>query len=317
MAGESLQQYKQKQPQVSYINSTVSANRNNKAYRTAYNRSHMPGFSASIFPNGSKLTFQGSSYDPILANNSVLPSTGSSSGTNVLNTLTNVFTVATGALGLAAVVGQTVNLFKSNKSDDKSDDGFTKKESKEIARNTENVNDTVTAIDTCLDTAKGMDETSSQSDLQTMATNLQDLATIAGKQKAEAERNIESAKRSLEILNPQLTSINTKKGSLLSQKANKSKLLEDLKNGDTLNRPEQYKNLSDVQVKNLISQLEKEIALLDKDIKKCDDEFDKIKCQISVKQKIIEDNTQTKKLMAAKESTARAEQKRIDGYVQK
>ena len=89
----------------------------------------MPGFSASIFPNGSKLTWQGSSYDPILANNSVFPTSSSSSGTNALNTITNVFAVATGALGLAAAVGQTVNLFKSNKSDD----GFTKKESKEIA----------------------------------------------------------------------------------------------------------------------------------------------------------------------------------------
>ena len=307
MAGDSLQQYKQKQPQVSYINSTVSANRNNNAYRTAYNRSHMPGFSASIFPNGSKLTWQGSSYDPILANNSVFPTSSSSSGTNALNTITNVFAVATGALGLAAAVGQTVNLFKSNKSDD----GFTKKESKEIARNTENVEDTTEALDACIATAKNLDENSSQSKIRTAVDNLSMVESQATRQKQDAICNVTSAQRSLRLINDKKLEEENVRNGLLGNKSSLTEQIKEAENTDTSNMTEEQKSAH----KAKISKLKQQLKEVENKIKDSDKKLEKFDKEIAVQNEIIKNNRETAKIMEAKATDAKNEITRLNSFV--
>ena len=79
MAGESLQQYKQKQQQVFYTNACSPSNnfgRNHEATKTPYERSGSNGYPSLIFSNIPNMNWQGKTYDSILANNSIPKNSG-------------------------------------------------------------------------------------------------------------------------------------------------------------------------------------------------------------------------------------------------
>lgn len=307
MAGESLQQYKQKQPQA-FLNAgspSNNFNRNHEATKNPYNRSGLNGYQSCIFSNIPNMNWQSKTYDSILANYSI-PS-GSSSGKNALDTLTTIFGVATGAAGLFVAGKQVYDLFKSNKNDGT----FSKKDSKEISRNTEDASDTAAALDACIETAKGLDENSSQSKIRTAVNNLTHVEEQAKRQRKEALCNATSAERSLKLINGKKLDEQNVKNGLLVNKSSLSEQINDLENADTSNMTDAQKSAH----KSKISKLKQQLKDVEKKIENSDKKLEQFDKEIAVQNEIIKNNKETAKNMETKSADAKAEITRLNGLV--
>lgn len=307
MAGESLQQYKQKQQQVFWTNAGMPSNnfsRNHDATTTPYERSGSNGYPSLIFSNIPNMNWQGKTYDSILANNSV----SRNSGSDVMTTISTIFTAATGALGLAAAVGQTVSLFSSNKSDG----GFSRKESKEIAKNTENADEISSALDSSISTAETVNEKTSAGTLDKVTKNLQNSIKQANGKITLAQGAANSAKITRDRLDGERTDISAERDAL---NVDISALSEQLK---TLNKKD-TKNMTAQELaahKKEISDLEAQIKTKEKLVKDKDNQIEQLTSRIEVQDEIIKENNNVVKDLKAKVNLATKQMERINSIHQ-
>lgn len=310
MAGESLQQYKQKQQQVFWTNAGMPSNnfnRNHEATKKPYNRSGSNGYPSLIFSNIPNMNWQGKTYktyDSILANNSIPKNSGKK---DTLTTISNIFGVATSVAALAVTGKQVYDLFKSNKGDGT----FSKKETKEIAKKTEDATDTAAALDACIETAKGLDENSSQSKIRTAVNNLTHVEEQAKRQRKEALCNVTSAERSLKLINDKKLDVENEKNGLLANKSSLSDQIKDSENADT-------SDMTDVQKsahKAKISELKQQLKEVEKKIENSDKKLEQFDKDIAVQQEIIKNNNETAKNLATKAADAKSEITRLNNLV--
>ena len=177
MGNNSLQNYnKNLSPFTGAGTPANNFNRNHEA--TSVNR---PGGLYMRYNNSNSIFGNYYSKDPITNFGDISYSNKKSAG----EIITTIFAGLTGALGLVGTVASIVSLFQQNKQTNGVNNGFTRKESKEIKRNTENTTDINTAIDSTIETAQNLDENASVDTLMKASENLRNSITQATNQNVE------------------------------------------------------------------------------------------------------------------------------------
>ena len=191
------------------------------------------------------------------------------------------------ALPLGMGIFQIVKAFKGGKSQNAN--GFSRKENKTINNNTENIDDTMTALNSTIQTAeslgddapwKSMDETS-----KTLSRNIE----TANAEIKKAVCNAETAKNNKKTIVGKRDAERINYNSLLEQKAaisnNLEQLNKQLTNADENMTPEQKS-----KIKEQISTLEKELKDIEKKINDSEKKITDFEQQIKVQEQIISNN---------------------------
>lgn len=249
--------------------------------------------------------------DRILYSNGLWNSSSSSSKSG--NGLAILGTVI-GALGAIGGVALPIfSLVAAKKENDAQLAGFSRSERKEISKGTTNSEDTMTALNSCVSTANGVDENTSSETLIKVNNNLTKSIDTAEAQKSEALRNAETAKATKNTKTQALQSEQAVMDGLLNEKANLTNKIGDLKK--QLDNPE----LSDEKK----SEIKKEIAELNKDLKEIEDKIedsqkkiDNIQAEIDVQDEIISQNTQTANTIETRLETAREAVAKVNNMIE-
>lgn len=292
MGNNSLQNYnKNLSPFTGAGTPANNFNRNHEA--TSVNR---PGGLYMRYNNSNSIFGNYYSKDPITNFGDISYSNKKSAG----EIITTIFAGLTGALGLVGTVASIVSLFQQNKQTNGVNNGFTRKESKEIRRNTENTTDINTAIDSTIETAQNLDENASVDTLMKASENLRNSITQATNQKNDAERNVSTATTTKKNLEKSQQQEQTVYDGLLNDKAAAEKELSTLEKADTSKMTPEQKAAHNKQ----ISEIKQKISKIKKQIEKSDEKLQKLEKEIQVQQQIITNNTEVVNILESKILTA-------------
>ena len=170
----------------------------------------------------------------------------------------------------------------------------------------------MTALNSCVSTANGVDENTSSETLTNINNNLINAIETAEAQKSEALRNAETAKATKKTKIQALRSEQAIKDGLLNEKANLKNKIGDLKK--QLDNPE----ISDAQkdaIKKQIDVLDKQLKETEDKIKESQNKIDDIQAEIDVQDEIIKRNTQTANTFEARIKAARQAAKKVDNMI--
>ncbi len=217
--------------------------------------------------------------------------------------------------GISTLFGLALPLasFFTSKKDNANNAGFSKAERKEISQNTTNSNDSMTALNSCINTANGVDENTSSETLTNINNNLINAIETAEAQKSEALRNAETAKATKNTKIQALRSEQAIKDGLLNEKANLINKIGDLKK--QLDNPE----ISDAQkdaIKKQIDVLDKQLKETEDKIKESQNKIDDIQAEIDVQDEIINRNTQTANTFEARIKAARQAAAKVNNIIE-
>ncbi len=292
MGNNSLQNYnKNLSPFTGAGTPANNFNRNHEA--TSVNR---PGGLYMRYNNSNSIFGNYYSKDPITNFGDISYSNKKSAG----EIITTIFAGLTGALGLVGTVASIVSLFQQNKQTNGVNNGFTRKESKEIRRNTENTTDINTAIDSTIETAQNLDENASVDTLMKASENLRNSITQATNQKNDAERNVSTATTTKKNLEKNQQQEQTVYDGLLNDKAAAEKELSTLEKADTSKMTPEQKAAHNKQ----ISEIKQKISKIKKQIEKSGEKLQKLEKEIQVQQQIITNNTEVVNILESKILTA-------------
>lgn len=292
MGNNSLQNYnKNLSPFTGAGTPANNFNRNREA--TSVNR---PGGLYMRYNNSNSIFGNYYSKDPITNFGDISYSNKKSAG----EIITTIFAGLTGALGLVGTVASIVSLFQQNKQTNGVNNGFTRKESKEIRRNTENTTDINTAIDSTIETAQNLDENASVDTLMKASENLRNSITQATNQKNDAERNVSTATTTKKNLEKNQQQEQTVYDGLLNDKAAAEKELSTLEKADTSKMTPEQKAAHNKQ----ISKIKQKISKIKKQIEKSGEKLQKLEKEIQVQQQIITNNTEVVNILESKILTA-------------
>lgn len=250
--------------------------------------------------------------DRILTTNGIYSPVSVSSSDSGKNGLA-IFGMVLGGLGaLGSIALPLISLFASKNSNNAQNAGFSRAERKEISRGTTNSEDSMTALNSCVSTANGVDENTSSETLTNINNNLINAIETAEAQKSEALRNAETAKATKNTKIQALRSEQAIKDGLLNEKANLKNKIGDLKK--QLDNPE----ISDAQkdaIKKQIDVLDKQLKETEDKIKESQNKIDDIQAEIDVQDEIINRNTQTANTFEARIKAARQAAKNVDNMI--
>ena len=201
------------------------------------------------------------------------------------------------ALPLGMGIFQIVKAFKGDKAQNAN--GFSRKENKTINNNTENIDDTMTALNSTIQTAESLGDDASVDKMQKTSYTLKQAIETATDEKNTALQNASTAKENKKTIVGKRDDEKINYDSLLEQKADISNQLEQLNNqltnADKNMTPEQKSEL-----KQKISTLEKKLKDIEKKISDSKKKIDEFEQQIKVQEQIISNNeTAAKNLNAA------------------
>ena len=250
--------------------------------------------------------------DRILATNGLYSLSTSSSTSSGMNGWA-IFGLIMGGLGaLGSIALPLISLFKS-KNDNGQNTGFSKAENKEIARNTANSEDSMTALNSNINTANSVDENTSAETLADINKNLTSAISRAEDEKNEALRGIREAQANKNTKTSELRSEQTIMDGLLNEKAKITNDIDKLKK--QLDNPE----ISDEQkdaIKKQIDALEKQLKDKEDEIDKSQRKIDDIQAEIAVQDEIINRNTQTANTIEARLKSARTAAAKVDNMIE-
>ena len=163
-----------------------------------------------------------------------------------------------------------------------------RKESKEINRNTSNTDDAMNALDSSITTAEEVLNTSNDPDtIQSAHENLMASITNAQTARTDAYGKKETASNTKRNIETQKQTKENECNGLKNEKATLTNQLNELKGQDTSNMTDEQKTA----LKKQISELETQIKQKDKDIEKVQKQINEYAQQIAVQQQIIDNNT--------------------------
>lgn len=228
--------------------------------------------------------------DSILSSNGLIGTTTSSSSTDSGMNGWTIAGLAISALGVAgSIAAPIISLIKSKKDGNTQGSEFSKAERKEIAQNTPEHEDYVSNLNSCIQTAEGIDKNTGVTTAGETLKNLTNAIKAATEIKNEASRKITTAQATIKNKRKDLTNEQNTRNDLSISITNTENELSSLKERlKADNLTEEEKNELNTQIENL----EKDIEKMKKDRNKCDENIDKLNAEIEVQQQIIDNNTQ-------------------------
>lgn len=249
--------------------------------------------------------------DRILATNGLYSSSTSSSTSSGMNGWA-IFGLIMGGLGaLGSIALPLISLFKS-KNDNGQNAGFSKAENKEIARNTANSEDSMTALNSNINTANSVDENTSAETLADINKNLTAAINRAEAEKSKALRNKSEAEANKNTKTSELRSEQTVMDGLLNQKADISSKIDKLEKQDTSNMTDDQK----AELKQKIADLKQQLKDIEDDIDESQRKIDDIQAEIAVQDEIINRNTQTANTIESRLKSARTAAAKVNNMIE-
>lgn len=217
--------------------------------------------------------------------------------------------------GISTLFGLALPLasFFTSKKDNANNAGFSKAERKEISQNTTNSNDSMTALNSCINTANSVDENTSSETLANVNNNLKKAIETAEAQKSDALRNVETAKAAKKPKTRALQNEQVIMDGLLNEKADLTKEIGDLK------KQLENSELSDEQkdtIKKQIDNLEKQLKETEDKIEDSQKKIDDIQAAIDVQDEIIKRNTQTSNAIETRLKAARQAAAKVNNIIE-
>lgn len=252
--------------------------------------------------------------DSILSSNGLIGTTTSSSSTDSGMNGWTIAGLAISALGVAgSIAAPIISLIKSKKDGNTQGSEFSKAERKEITRNTTDSNDSMTALNSCINTANGVDENTSSETLVNINNNLTDAITNAENQKSEALRNAKTAKATK---GTKVTALQTEQAvmdGLLNQKTEiGANIDEQQKILDDPNASDEAKN----NAKKLLEEYKNSLKEVEKQIKESDKKIKQLESDIALQDEIIEQNTNTANTIETRLKAARAAASKVNNMIE-
>ncbi len=252
--------------------------------------------------------------DSILSSNGLIGTTTSSSSTDSGMNGWTIAGLAISALGVAgSIAAPIISLIKSKKDGNTQGSEFSKAERKEITRNTTDSNDSMTALNSCINTANGVDKNTSSGTLVNINNNLTQAIKNAENQKNEALRNAETAKATKRT---KVTALQTEQAvmdGLLNQKteigANIDKQQKIL---DDPNASDEDKN----NAKELLEEYKNSLKEVEKQIKESDKKIKQLESDIALQDEIIEQNTNTANTIETRLNAAREAASKVNNMIE-
>ena len=240
--------------------------------------------------------------DRILYSNGLWSSSSSSSSSQSGNGLAVLGMVLGGLGALGGIAVPIFSMIGAKKEAGGQNAGFSRSERKEISQNTQNADNAMTALNSCISTAENVDENTSSETLADINTNLMTAITTAEAQKSDALRKAETAKNTLNTKNQDLIKEETKRNGLLNEQTNIESQIDNLEKTDTSNMTDEQKS----QLKKQISELKKQLKEIEKKISDSDKIIKQLEADIDVQEKIIEQNTDTANTIEKRLQSARS-----------
>ena len=252
--------------------------------------------------------------DSILSSNGLIGTTTSSSSTDSGMNGWTIAGLAISALGVAgSIAAPIISLIKSKKDGNTQGSEFSKAERKEIARNTTDSNDSMTALNSCINTANGVDKNTSSGTLLNINNNLTQAITNAENQKNEALRNAETAKATKRT---KVTALQTEQAvmdGLLNQKTEiGANIDEQQKILDNPNASDEDKN----NAKELLEEYKNSLKEVEKQIKESDKKIKQLESDIALQDEIIEQNTNTANTIETRLNAAREAASKVNHMIE-
>ena len=251
--------------------------------------------------------------DRILTTNGIYSPVSVSSSDSGKNGLA-IFGMVLGGLGaLGSIALPLISLFASKNSNNAQNAGFSRAERKEISQNTTNSNDSMTALNSCINTANSVDENTSSETLANVNNNLKKAIETAEAQKSDALRNVETAKAAKKPKTRALQNEQVIMDGLLNEKADLTKEIGDLK------KQLENSELSDEQkdtIKKQIDNLEKQLKETEDKIEDSQKKIDDIQAAIDVQDEIIKRNTQTSNAIETRLKAARQAAAKVNNIIE-
>ena len=252
--------------------------------------------------------------DRILYSNGLWNSASSSSSSSKSGNGFAIFGTIISSLGAVFSLLPLISMFTSKKDGDSAQNtGFSKSERKEISQNTTNSNDSMTALNSCINTANSVDENTSSETLANVNNNLKKAIETAEAQKSDALRNVETAKAAKKPKTRALQNEQVIMDGLLNEKADLTKEIGDLK------KQLENSELSDKQkdtIKKQIDNLEKQLKETEDKIEDSQKKIDDIQAAIDVQDEIIKRNTQTSNAIETRLKAARQAAAKVNNIIE-
>ena len=251
--------------------------------------------------------------DRILTTNGIYSPVSVSSSDSGKNGLA-IFGMVLGSLGaLGSIALPLISLFASKNSNNAQNAGFSRAERKEISQNTTNSNDSMTALNSCINTANSVDENTSSETLANVNNNLKKAIETAEAQKSDALRNVETAKATKKPKTRALQNEQVIMDGLLNEKADLTTKIGDLK------KQLENSELSDEQkdsINKQIDSLEKQLKETEDKIEDSQKKIDDIQAAIDVQDEIIKRNTQTSNAIETRLKAARQAAAKVNNIIE-
>ena len=288
MSGNSLNQYQKNT--LPFTNAGSPSNNFNRNHEATYKPYFRHANSPSVFmPWNSKdpITNFGYCYN----NNNCSQNTGAN--------IANIFAAITGGLGILGTVGSIVSIFAGNKNTQETT-GFTRKETKEINKNTEDTTLATDAIDTNIANAQNLGEDASFDTLTKTAENLRTSITNANNAKSAALRKASSADATKKLYEDKKKSTAGELGTAKNELFNLEGELKNLESTDTSNMTDEQKRAHYQK----IADTKKDIQEKNQQIKNYEKQIEDYDKKIAVQEQIINENNAIAEALNEKISTA-------------
>ena len=285
--GSSLEKYKDNTPTINVKahidNTSIERTRNREAVSTPYYGKH--GSLSNVWTSSPSIDWNKYSTNDRITdfNNS-----GSDKAAKALKGLAIVGSIFT----LGATAASVIGTIKQNKENNTENAGFSRKERKEINRNTQDTEKINEALDSSIETANSIDENASESTVRKAAENLMENITTAQKQKNQAINDAETASKNIKTLNTNLTEKKAEKDGYTASIADLTLQLQELEKID-------QSQLTETQ-KDTIKKLKKDIKELEKKVEECEKSIKDYEEKIAVQTEIMNQNNATAKALDAK-----------------
>lgn len=287
--GSSLDKYKDNTPTINVKahidNTSIERTRNREAVSTPYYGKH--GSLSNVWTSSPSIDWNKyNTTDRIIDFNS--SGSGSDKAAKAMMGLGIVGSIFT----LGATAASVIGTIKQNKENNTENAGFSRKERKEINRNTQDTEKINEALDSSIETANSIDENASESTVRKAAENLMENITTAQKQKNQAINDAETASKNIKTLNTNLTEKKAEKDGYTASIADLTLQLQELEKID-------QSQLTETQ-KDTIKKLKKEIKELEKKVEECEKSIKDYEEKIAVQTEIMNQNNATANALDAK-----------------
>lgn len=227
-------------------------------------------------------------------------------GSGFVNTMSDIFGIVT-AIATPVAAGLSIAAYaKAVKgASDGVDNSFSRKERKEINKNTVDAEDAMYGLDSTITTGQAVldnVDNMKQDTIMDAAENIRNSITAAQAQKNEAIRKNEEAQRTKGLLEGQKTTLTGEYNNLGKKIQTAKTELSVLEQKDTSKMTPEEKTAHENQIKELKSTIEDK----EKEYKKLEEDIAKLDQQIQVQQQIIDTNNQT--IRTLDENITRAQQ---------